>query len=134
MGRPNKFFLALISICLICAPLLLADICDGSELGRTLYTKGEQRSAESYGVLVSYLTHHDPHIRRIAAHALGKLGNRGAVPHLKILSTDNKQLEIVRRVALRSMARLDDPLAKLIVQRRSEKNQVMLRLEAPASK
>lgn len=122
MGNTPRFFMVIFSFVFICTSAILAGTCSASDLGKTLYSLGEQRATESYGILVASLNHPDPHIRRIAAHALGKLDNKEALPHLKKLAEDEGQPVMVRRVALKSLDKLGDPMNGLTLERRSKQS------------
>jgi HEAT repeat protein len=122
MAKPQRFFVISISFAVIIASAMLAGICSASDLGKTLYSLGEQRATESYVILVASLKHPDPHIRRIAAHALGKLGNKDALPHLVKLASDDRQPAMVRRVALKSLEKLGALMAGLNLERSSQQS------------
>lgn len=81
------------------------------QLGRRLYQLGETRSTDSVEMLIDHLRHPDKHIRRIAAHALGKIGDRQALVPLLRLALDHNQPRMVRCCAVGALCRLKDSRA-----------------------
>lgn len=132
MSGPQKLFLIILALSLVSVTVSATERQHQADLGRALYALGEQRNPNSFGVLAAGLNHDNPHIRRIAAHALGKLGHPGALPALARLATDRDQPLMVRRVVWRAMSRLGDPMARQIIERRSVEHQVALSKEALA--
>lgn len=85
---------------------------DNLQLGNKLYSIGELRDPAYLDYLLSNLKSHDPHIRRIATHALGKIGDTQAAFPLMILAADENQPVMVRCCAIRALGKLDQNQAK----------------------
>ncbi|KMY67665.1 hypothetical protein AAU61_07115 [Desulfocarbo indianensis] len=85
---------------------------DNLPLGRKLYEMGESRNPASVSFLLQNLASADPHVRRIAAHALGKIGDYKASEPLMKLAMDQSQPSMVRCCAIRSLGRIDAGQAK----------------------
>jgi hypothetical protein len=93
---------------------LLAGASANSDLGlcRALYRAGDLQDRSKAGLMVNCLGHENPHVRRIAATALGKISHAGSRAALVRLAEDPGQPVMVRLAALRSLHRqgaLDAP-------------------------
>ena len=67
--------------------------------GKTLYAYGESRDSAKVDVLIAALGHHDRHMRRIAARALGKIGDDSSVMPLIEVLLSPREDSAVRAVA-----------------------------------
>lgn len=76
-----------------------------------IYALGEFRDAQAVDLLVASLGDENPHVRRIAARALGKIGNRRALTPLSLVLRDNREDLGVRCAAAEALGMLDDPAA-----------------------
>jgi len=81
------------------------------EPGRTIYNLGEQRAPEAVPFLIQKLHDLSPTVRRMAAKALGKIGDpRGINPLLAVLRDTNEKLS-VRCAAAQALGRMRSPQA-----------------------
>lgn len=88
---------------------------DNRVASAAVYALGEIRNPEAVPALILALKSDRDHMRRIAAHALGKIGDRQAVSPLIDLLSDKNQPVAVQVSAIMSLGRIGDPEAELIL-------------------
>jgi HEAT repeat protein len=113
--RINTMVIAGLAAMLLLVPPAVAAQSD-QPLGKTLYNMGEQRDASSVEYITTCLNHPDAHIRRIAAHALGKIGNQDSVQVLLKVASDPQEKAIVRCSAVKALGRMGAVQAKSCLQ------------------
>ncbi len=80
---------------------------------------GEQGRAENVPELAAALSDPDGNVRRLAASALGKIGDpSGAKPLIDLL--DREELPQVRQYAVKALGRIGDPCARNVLERIAE--------------
>lgn len=108
----NKLTLVLVMAALL-LPLaaVSAQAQPSWEPGRTVYNLGEQRAPEAVPFLIQKLHDLNPTVRRMAAKALGKIGDPRALnPLMAVLQDSNEKLS-VRCAAAQALGRMRSPLA-----------------------
>ena len=98
--------LAIMSLAVVLLMAPAAGASDDATLGRTLYNLGEQGNAKAEPVLKAHLTDQNVHIRRIAAHALGKIGSPESVATLIKIADNPGEAPIVRCSAVKALGRM----------------------------
>ena len=96
-------------------------------LGKMIYHLGEEGDPNAAAYLRGKLSHPNPHIRRIAAHALGKLASPESLVPLLALVQDPVQPVMVRCAALGALAKCGGPLAHKTIQALGQHPQRRLR-------
>lgn len=88
---------------------IMAQEVDPEMVARVIWILGETRQPTAVPPLLKALTHRNGNIRRLAASALGKIGDRRAVGPLCKLLVDAKPQ--VRQYAIAALRRIGDPSA-----------------------
>jgi HEAT repeat protein len=94
------------------------------------YYLGENGDAGCVPALIEALSDPDSHVRRVAAQALGKLGDERAVEPLAELVRDGTQPTHVRCAAVSALGRLNGPKATPVLVRTAQEEQGWLRHSA----
>lgn len=93
-----------LAVVMLMAPV--AGAADDATLGRTLYNIGEQGDAQALPMLQANVDHQNVHIRRIAVHAMGKIGSPESVPQLIRIADNPNEAPIVRCSAVKALGRM----------------------------
>lgn len=88
---------------------------DDDDIVQRVVDLGEAGSSSAVPELVEALAHTNGNVRRLAASALGKIGDRRAVaPLLKLLEHESQPQ--VRQYAVKALGKIGDPQAKTVLQ------------------
>jgi HEAT repeat protein len=145
--KSRRMILLIAGICLLTSSAVLACMNDwdmtkakerlqsGPAIERcsAAYYLGEFGTKECAPILIEALSDPHAHVRRVAAHALGKLQDERAVKPLIALLEDDSQPYHVRCAASTALGRLGDNEARPVLERAAEQSRGWLKRSAEAA-